>query len=405
MKSTALLLCALAAAALSLPVRATSPIIYSVTATETMLTLRGADLVKKGEAPVIHLGGSTVALEVVSFSPGEVVLALPAGLAPGSYSLLFGNDEFFFTMGAVGPQGPQGPQGAQGIQGPPGPIGATGAPGAKGDTGAKGDKGDKGDTGAKGDKGDTGAPGPSLASLASLSGLACVVNAKPGTTLLTVGDDGVVTLRCIELPPPPPAPPTEDPLGFEALPIEASTVLALVQPLFVGGSASGPGICGAQGGINYGVNCGGTISGTVTPLSIDIVQTGPLTFGAIFEYRVATASPLHLTAEGPLFGSVSCNLGVNSALGTRPGLKAQADFTFSPRIPGVVVNRITFTSMHSVSGFEDADLTGCSTITALTFLLPLVQSGIEGQVRNAIADAVNVNYCGAPGPELFTPCP
>lgn len=404
MKPTALLFCAFAAVGLSLPVRATPPIIYSVTPTETTLTLRGADLVKKGEAPVIHLGGSTVALEVVSFSPEEVILTLPAGVAPGSYSLVLGNDEFFFTIGAVGPQGPQGLQGPQGIQGPPGPMGATGAPGAKGDAGDKGDTGAKGDKGDMGDTGPPGPPGPSLASLESLSGLACVVNAMPGTTLFTVGGDGTVTLKCIELPPPPPM---ADPLGFEALPIDGSTVLALVQPLFVGGSASGPGICGEQGGITYGVNCGGTISGTVTPLSIEIVQTGPLTFGAVFEYGVATTSPLHLTADSVLLPPASCNLSIDSAPGTRPGLKAQANFTFSPRIPGVVVNRLGFTSIELVSGFEAADLTGCSTAVSFltSFLLPLVMSNIETEVRDVIASAVNVNYCGAPGPELFTTCP
>ena len=86
---------------------------------------------------------------VTSHTPTEVVFALPAGTAPGTYRVtvaqpLLGRmfmDDFDLTVGAEGeqgppgspgPMGPQGPQGPQGVQGPPGPAGA---PGPQGPTG------------------------------------------------------------------------------------------------------------------------------------------------------------------------------------------------------------------------------------------------------------------------------
>jgi len=92
----------------------------------------------------VFLGGVAAELPLVSRTDGVLVALLPAGLAPGSYSVIVSGtrgvaanstrdeEEFFFTvgaMGAVGPQGPKGDKGATGAQGPKGDTGATGASG------------------------------------------------------------------------------------------------------------------------------------------------------------------------------------------------------------------------------------------------------------------------------------
>src|SRR6266568_4963015 len=86
---------------------------------------------------------------------------MPAGVAPGTYELLYtrGNGAstvFDLTIGAVGPTGPAGPagpsgsagpQGPMGLQGPPGMTGAIGATGAFGPTGPQGQVGMQGPIG------------------------------------------------------------------------------------------------------------------------------------------------------------------------------------------------------------------------------------------------------------------
>ena len=78
-------------------------------------------------------------------------------------------DEFWVTIGAVGPQGPagatgavgpQGPAGVTGAQGPAGPIGPQGVTGATGPQGATGTTGASGATGMSGPAGAAGGPGP-----------------------------------------------------------------------------------------------------------------------------------------------------------------------------------------------------------------------------------------------------
>jgi Collagen triple helix repeat (20 copies) len=146
--------------------------------------------------------------------------------------------------GATGPQGPKGDTGAQGLpglQGAPGPVGTdgntvlrgTGAPdntvghdgdfyidtaadmlygpkasgawpatgtslvGPKGDTGDPGPAGPAGPQGPKGDTGATGPAGPAgtgLSSLDNLNGTPC--NNGQGSTQISYGSDGTVTIQC-----------------------------------------------------------------------------------------------------------------------------------------------------------------------------------------------------------------
>ena len=122
-----------------------SPLITSVTADPllTTLTITGANLGSPG-ATVVTLD-SYPQLVLTTITNTSVVATLPAGIMPGSYLLMLTRtdtgpktDEFWVTLGAVGPQGPQGPQGIQGPTGAMGPIGLTGAQGPVGPTGATG---------------------------------------------------------------------------------------------------------------------------------------------------------------------------------------------------------------------------------------------------------------------------
>lgn len=125
------------------------PVIYGATVDNNAntLTLTGANF---GQNPTVTLGG-VLPLTVQSSSSTQIVAALPASLAPGSYLLLakFGNFTaavFEAAVGAVGPRGPQGPAGPIGPKGDTGATGSNGAPGAPGPQGPKGDTGSAGTT-------------------------------------------------------------------------------------------------------------------------------------------------------------------------------------------------------------------------------------------------------------------
>src|SRR6185503_16826476 len=102
-------------------------------------------------------------------SPTQIDALVPAAATPGTYLLGLTlsasgkssgdsalNDEFWVTLGAVGPPGVPGAPGAAGATGPAGPQGPMGPQGPKGETGAAGPKGDPG---AAGPAGADGAPG------------------------------------------------------------------------------------------------------------------------------------------------------------------------------------------------------------------------------------------------------
>jgi len=133
--------------------------------------------------PSVVLGG--IQLSVISYSPTNLVAALPKDIAPASYLLVVtpqGNIPavFWVTIGAVGPAGAQGPTGptgqtgATGPQGPPGPTGATGATGLRGNPGVS-------VSGVSLPVGDSNCPFGGY-NLTSASGTTFVCNGAPGAT-------------------------------------------------------------------------------------------------------------------------------------------------------------------------------------------------------------------------------
>ena len=140
---------------------------------EGYMTLRG----EFGDGNVtVWLAG--LQLDLLRWSPQELVVSLPKDLAPGSYDVIvvrsngglkydsmsvalgFYSGVGDLPAGPAGPQGPAGPTGATGATGPAGPTGATGATGPAGPTGATGATGLTGPAGVAGPAGPVGAVGP-----------------------------------------------------------------------------------------------------------------------------------------------------------------------------------------------------------------------------------------------------
>jgi hypothetical protein len=137
----------------------------------TTLTIQGVNFTRSKATPKLYLGGYRSALQITALTDTEINALLPLNVPAGSYvlSLVSGHgdsdnqiDEFFVTLGAVGPQGPQGLKGETGpvgSQGPIGPVGVTGATGAIGPTGNTGNTGAQGLQGPQGVQGPVGATG------------------------------------------------------------------------------------------------------------------------------------------------------------------------------------------------------------------------------------------------------
>jgi hypothetical protein len=106
------------------------------------LLISGENLVRRASDEVyVTLAGEP--LTVLRRSEIEVLAALPAGIAPGTYLLIVtrigappGSDALSLTLGTVGPPGPPGADGRQGPMGDPGPPGLQGPPGPPGPAGA-----------------------------------------------------------------------------------------------------------------------------------------------------------------------------------------------------------------------------------------------------------------------------
>jgi hypothetical protein len=128
-----------------------------------MLTVFGDNF--GSQLPIVRLAG--VPLTVLSSTPTQVSVFLPAATAPGAYLLTVekqvNGDKaagFVVPIGLAGPAGPVGPVGPQGPGGVKGDVGPQGPAGPKGDPGAQGPVGPKGDTGLQGPVGPAGAQGP-----------------------------------------------------------------------------------------------------------------------------------------------------------------------------------------------------------------------------------------------------
>src|SRR5690349_2135691 len=119
------------------------------------LTLHGQHFASVKRLTLL-LSGTPVPLPILSITDQTIVALLPVGIAPGSYVVTLGSadsgnaEEFFVTLGGVGPAGPTGATGPQGPQGNTGPTGATGPQGVQGPQGATGPQGPLGNTGPAG---------------------------------------------------------------------------------------------------------------------------------------------------------------------------------------------------------------------------------------------------------------
>jgi len=142
---------------------AAAPSVASSSSTTTTLTINGANL--SGGSATVTIGASAP-LAVQSQTASQLTVALPSGIAAGSYTLSVqigssktNSTSSIATIGAIGPAGAQGPTGPAGPVGPAGTTGPQGAQGPAGQTGATGAQGPKGDAGIQGPKGDAGAQG------------------------------------------------------------------------------------------------------------------------------------------------------------------------------------------------------------------------------------------------------
>ena len=156
-------------ALVSLGVQAAAPTILNSSATSSALTINGTNL--SGGTATVLLGASGP-LAVTAQTTTQLVVTLPAGIAPGDYALSVqigtksGNTATSnATIGAIGPTGPAGPQG------PVGPPGNAGSPGATGTAGSVGPSGPAGPTGPQGPAG----AGPGI-----------LYQAAPATSAITV---------------------------------------------------------------------------------------------------------------------------------------------------------------------------------------------------------------------------
>ncbi len=175
-KIVAALVVLLAGLGLGGPVAADSsnePVITSVRENNAgLLQIFGSNF--SGGTPKVTLGTLSAPLSVTLATANQVDVAMPGGLAPGSYLLTLTipkkndkssggedvrSDEFWVTIGAMGPAGPQGPAGAAGPMGATGLAGPAGPQGSKGDTGPQGPKGDAGPQGPAGPAGPPGGSG------------------------------------------------------------------------------------------------------------------------------------------------------------------------------------------------------------------------------------------------------
>jgi hypothetical protein len=132
--------------------QAAAPTILNSSATSSALTINGTNL--SGGTAMVLLGASGP-LAVTAQTAAQIVVSLPAGIAPGDYALSVqigtksGNTATSFaTIGAIGPAGPAGAQGPAGPQGNAGSPGATGAAGSVGPSGPAGPTGPQGPAGA-----------------------------------------------------------------------------------------------------------------------------------------------------------------------------------------------------------------------------------------------------------------
>jgi hypothetical protein len=327
-----------------------------------------------------------------------------------------------------------GPQGAQGLQGIPG------IPGEKGEHGDKGDPGVQGLRGEQGPPGPQGIPGPSgAATLASLAGSECVrTNGVKGNVVVNVAGTGepglsnAITLTCEgttnfcaestpEVGPHMTVACDEatDTLSFTCdddwHDINDSTAdgceLFALLPLTeeVARAAANSLLLGTQD-VTVAANCAATPT-IGCPGGVPVDSQVRVSGSDIGLTKVAAASRFDVTADVSLTTLTSiplglpgadCQLTIDTAAGTNANAQVHLPLHF---LPPESPDHIT-TGAVQFTGLEAADFQ----ISGGLFC-QVADIGIGfflGIVQDAVADAVNarqVEFCGAPGPELFMTCP
>jgi hypothetical protein len=149
------------------------------------VTFSGSGFDPARKAPTVLFNGASLAVN--SYTNTQIVAALPANTAAGTYTVIVATSSGQFygldlTYGAAGPQGPQGPGGATGPHGATGPQGLAGAKGSQGPAGTPGAAGSTGLTGPAGPTGPTGPTGTTSAYVTQVSATVAIPYGTPTYT-------------------------------------------------------------------------------------------------------------------------------------------------------------------------------------------------------------------------------
>ena len=327
-----------------------------------------------------------------------------------------------------------GPQGERGLQGIPG------IPGEKGEKGDKGDPGLQGLRGEQGPPGQQGVPGPSgVATLASLAGTECVrTNGVKGNVVVNVAGTGEPSLSnaitftcegttnfCAERTPEVGPHMTvacdeaTDTLTFTCdddwhdmndstadgcelfalLPLKAEVAQAAADSLLLG-----------TRDVTLAANCASTPS-IGCPGGVPVDSQVRVSGSNIVLTKVAAASRFDVTADVSLTTLASiplglpvgdCQLTINTAAGANANARVHVPLNFLPPASPdhIATGDTVFTGVESA----DFELSG-------GILCAVANIGIGfflNTIEDVVADYINqrsVEFCGAPGPELFMTCP
>ncbi len=285
------------------------------------------------------LSGFTAPLAIVSMSDTMVLARLPGGLPPGSYWLSVqtsnpGNsDRIAMTVGMAGLRG----------------------------------------------------------SINDLNGLACIWNHSfPSKIVVTTEPvSGAVSLNCM------PWPYDAVPMGtYEALPVDAATVRALID---LGVASQNVTVAASCGG-NPTINCPGGVPPPtqvhIEEASVAITQVDALNFTYVVEERVATVSPIQFTYLG-----AACSATIDTSRAGSPTLHMTGGATFDSNPPPDPINRLAMGVGSDFIDEGDVAITGPATCNA-----PFIANAIAGTITLQVRARLMNRVCGAPGPTLFVGC-
>jgi hypothetical protein len=294
--------------------------------------------------------------------------------------------------------------------------------------------GPPGPTGAPGEQGPPGPPGP--ASLTALAGTECTrTNGTAGTVVVTVGNDDSVTITCEGTAPnwclthtpevgahmTVTCDESTDTLTFtcdatwydfntdytdgceaqlETLPQTVVTVQAAADYLLLGTHDFE--VAANCSGIPT-VACPGGVPSDPLPLirmvGTNVIATGPDPFAFSADISLKTLQGIPFSALG-----VDCTLNIDTTAGAS-GAHVSGTVVFdSQDDPQGEPNRIDVSNV-TLTGIEAADLNvsggfGCEIANfGLNLFIGTLTSQIESYIQSI------GGLCGAPGPDLFMPCP